>query len=486
MCFVTQDHSSRGQAQDILNGYVTQVNEDRQHLKVAVEQYGDTLLNDWNTTSQSVRATILKKINPDLPKKWPARVHLEYANTTAAEHQQLHRQINLVPYLDLQSLSKDPSASIGLLDARIEKSPETWAPFDLQQLITAWAAGLFQVHFNKDAVKISGCEYGKLVPWDAAAIHRGDLVGFPRARLLLEAQALVMSFLRRIVSAVLESSKTKELSGNKKWRQFFHTGPRKSITRSHWSHFATDAFSSPPTFDIDDLLTRAKARLHATGDHLELLQTEPAYMHRYVGKLGRMPVIGQNKHSVIGSKMISDEILGDIETNHYWTYIHGELVHLHEMYRQHFHCISRGEPLPKEVDDALGATELLLVNAAHLRSKQLQAIISQRPGFRRWYSIHRSNTNSESFGYHLKCSGETKDIFLQDPLWWCLMQLQGDIRGSPTPSCLNFSTHISPLRTQRNALGSTRFFTTNCRIMPPSYTCCRQLGCIIPSVRYGT
>lgn len=358
---------SRSQAREILNGFVSQITEDRSHLKAAVKKYGDTRLNDWRTKSESSRAALLIEVNPALPRKKPARVRVEYANTPASDYQQKHRQTKLLPYLDLQTLSKSPAPVIGLLEQRIQRLPEEWVPFDQQQLMTAWAAGLFQVHLNKDAVKAFGSEYGKLVPWDAKAAHRGDLIGFPRARLLLEAQALIMSFPRKIVTTILTNSKKKHISGTIEWRQFIHTGMGRPAER-YWSDFAFNAFSDPPTFDLDDLLARAKTRLDATSDHLEMLQTEPAYMRRYASIIGKMQSVGRDQHSVLGSKMISDEIIGDLEVHFSWVYTHEELEHAHDAYHRHRHHIARGEPLPKEVDDALASLELLLVNTAHLRS----------------------------------------------------------------------------------------------------------------------
>lgn len=57
-----------------------------------------------------------------------------------------------------------------------------------------------------------GSDYGKIKPWDgrsvswdAGAAHQGDTLGFPRAQLVLEAQANIMAFLRTVMDKILES-----------------------------------------------------------------------------------------------------------------------------------------------------------------------------------------------------------------------------------------------------------------------------------------
>ena len=49
-----------------------------------------------------------------------------------------------------------------------------------------------------------GPQYGQLSPWVADLAHRSDIIGFPRARLILEAQACLMQFLRRVVEQILQ------------------------------------------------------------------------------------------------------------------------------------------------------------------------------------------------------------------------------------------------------------------------------------------
>ena len=49
-----------------------------------------------------------------------------------------------------------------------------------------------------------------------------------------------------------------------------------------WSPYTNQAFSAPPIFNVDNLVSTAQTRLDALGDHLWLLQTHVDYMRRYI------------------------------------------------------------------------------------------------------------------------------------------------------------------------------------------------------------
>ena len=51
-----------------------------------------------------------------------------------------------------------------------------------------------------------GPRFGDVVDWSASEAHRFDILGFPRARLVLEAQALLMRVLYKIARGILSES----------------------------------------------------------------------------------------------------------------------------------------------------------------------------------------------------------------------------------------------------------------------------------------
>ncbi|KAF2451954.1 hypothetical protein P171DRAFT_468363 [Karstenula rhodostoma CBS 690.94] len=346
--------------------------------------YVGSILRRWRNRSPSKRRALLLQIDTSLPKETYARFRLEYAQTTKTQHRREFRHVNLVPYLDAATPSMDPAVFIALLQYRTQSSPAEWASFDHQQLTVPWGSGLFDVHFNSQSVVMFGEDYGKLTPWEKEAAHRVDIIGFPRGRLILEAQSYLMSFLHKVVEEI--------------------RGPEleQECAATNWNHYVE------------------------TGDHLELLQTEPSYLRRYAKVVGQMHLIDQNQKHGLGYQMIGSEICGDLALHWFWLGVCEEFKHAQSVHHRYTEDIDRGRVLPKEVDDALGALEVLLVNAVHERTMQLQALISQRPGFSHWYKHVPYDPTTKKAGYVLNGPGDTGDAFRKDPLWWCVMQLQGD------------------------------------------------------------
>lgn len=49
---------------------------------------------------------------------------------------------------------------------------------------------------------MQGSKYGQLKKWEKDAAHRFDIIGFPRAQLILEAQEKILKLLRNIVEQI--------------------------------------------------------------------------------------------------------------------------------------------------------------------------------------------------------------------------------------------------------------------------------------------
>jgi hypothetical protein len=61
-----------------------------------------------------------------------------------------------------------------------------------------------------------------------------------------------------------------------KWHEILQNGLESGGEVANWAKYIHQPFSAPPTFDIDALMSQAKARVDALDAHLWLLQTEPA------------------------------------------------------------------------------------------------------------------------------------------------------------------------------------------------------------------
>ncbi|KAF1962315.1 hypothetical protein CC80DRAFT_499711 [Byssothecium circinans] len=265
-------------ARELINGYVKAINADRDYLLAAIQLRGDKILSRW------------------------------------------------------QSLSKDPSVLIGMLHHRAMSHPSAWAGYDHSQLTLPWNVGALDVTFNENCVVMHNPNYGKLVPWDKQAAHQSDIIGFPRARLIFEAQTYIMNTLRKIVEVLSPNIPAGEAPSSLKW---------------------------------EVLLQAGLSRLNATGDHLWLLQTEPSYMRRYMNLVPRMDFAIKN-HNKFGSQEIAVKVLEDAAGHRFWQEAVEEFEHVQTVYHQFQGSVQPGNALPKEIDEALGTLELVLVLKADL------------------------------------------------------------------------------------------------------------------------
>jgi hypothetical protein len=424
------------EATNVLTSYSNDINSARDYLSSSIQKYGDLLLHRWRKRTPSKRAALLNLTEPDLPWKKGYTADTEYNTTLRQSRRNSHyRKHFLLPYIDVETLSKNPATLFGLLHTRAKDLPAEWAPFDHEQLRSPWGVGLVDVTFNEGAVVMFGPRYGAYTKWQREAAHRFDLVGFPRGRLVLEAQATLLLFLRRLIEQLLGDVATLDETtavGCIRWYENLDAGLKMAGDAVAWSAFVQTPFTGPPRFDIGALVALVKSRVTATGDHLWLLQTEATYFRRYMRKLSQMQVIESmhQKHDAVA--WINWEIVEDIDTHWLWRATLVEFENLQGLYHRFRDSIAPGHVIPTKVNQALGAIELLLVNTILDRSQQLYAIIGQRPGFRNNYDYgsttldakgqHYTRFSIRKFGADEQESNAT--VFREQRLWWILMQLQ--------------------------------------------------------------
>jgi hypothetical protein len=110
---------------------------------------------------------------------------------------------------------------------------------------------------------MNSVDYGKLVPWNKEAAKRLDIIGYPRALLTIEAQALMFSRLRAVVDLILEGVCHNTIGASDKWQEMMRAGSKQSNSIELWSDYVNQPFSAPPKFDVDHYYSIAKARTQA-------------------------------------------------------------------------------------------------------------------------------------------------------------------------------------------------------------------------------
>lgn len=330
------------------------------------------------------------------------KVEAEAPGSTWETHR-THRNYHLLPYLDVDTLVWNPTVLLNLIHIRAINPPVDWASFDNEQLRTAWSLGFFSADFNAGAVIMYGINYNQWTSWEAKAAHRADILGFPRGRLVVEAQATLMIFIRKAVKLLLDGLAEEEPPLSLMWQKLMETGLKATDESSTWSTFVHRPFPAPPRFDVDNLLAIVKARSDATADHLRLLQTEPSYFKRHIRKLSQAQVLELSNDKEASATIIYQHVAHDTTVHWLWRDAVGEFESLQAFYRRYRDSITPGAPLPQKVERALGAVELMLVNTIHDRSGHLQAVITQRLGFRHVYDFEGIFSPADS----------TKDFFLK-------------------------------------------------------------------------
>ncbi|MCJ1400721.1 hypothetical protein MMC11_003929 [Xylographa trunciseda] len=268
-----------------------------------------------------------------------------------------------------------------------------------------------------------GKRYGEIVNWEKEATHRWDIVGFPRARLVLEAQSRLMALLRNIVEQLLEGVNTDNPGSSEKWKELTTPGFKQTNQVEFWSSYTSQPFSAPPVFDIEDLLSTAETRLQAAQDNVWLLQTEPSYL-RYFIKSFRQATLLENVNRTFVYDNIAVELMHQTWNVSRWKWVLVECQNIKQQYLRFRDDIYPGARIPPSYDQALATLELLLVSQKHIRAKHLFAVMPQRPGFRHSWTFDYSKAGE--IARRRATKGPTAEDFITDPLDWCLNQLLDD------------------------------------------------------------
>lgn len=412
-------------ARTTLTDFVNKIKEDRVYLTNLCNKFGNSILGRWKKKSRDKREALLLLADPTIEKEPWFRLRTDGEAVTWQEVRPL-RNSWLLPYLSTATLKAHPSVLLGLLYNRVLHSPEEWAPFDSEIVRQGWADGYFDLEYcGYYCVVMHGIDYGKLVPWDKDAAERCDIVGYPRARLIIEAQALMFSRLRAIVDLILEGIDRDSSGACDKWLETVRTGFKQSNSIEFWSDYINQPFSSPPKLDVDYYCSVAKARMQAARDHLWLLQTDPSYFRRFIKVLAVGEVYTTAWRYVLIAKDIHQAVMDYLR----WRELSEEWSTIQSYYRRFRDNIHPGQPLPWRLEHSLSLLEGTLIAALDRRARHLNGYIAQRPGFQHYFkftvlSKPPSKPGQHMFSIESVCESSSYQLYRADPLYWTLTQLQ--------------------------------------------------------------
>ncbi|KAK3656874.1 hypothetical protein LTR56_002855 [Elasticomyces elasticus] len=286
-------------------GFVESAKKDLSIVRQKISTHGDVLQRRWVRRSDKERAKIVLNAMPEaclenfawarmqngLARKFTAFLHdcgsksmgrakaAEKLQELSSAYEHRSRKMYLLPYCDAQTLSEGPMALLGLLHHRANSDAAAWVTFDMEQTRLAFEGLIARPSYNPHAVVMYGPHFGRLIPWNKQSAHQEDIIGYPRAVIILEAQCVLTRFLRTIVDLILKNGMDAALPGRSQWDALvaseFHaiSGP---LSRR------LDAFNAPPQYDIEAIVRVLEERHKAMLDEIEGLQTDPLYFRNHI------------------------------------------------------------------------------------------------------------------------------------------------------------------------------------------------------------
>ncbi|KAF5869114.1 uncharacterized protein Bfra_011657 [Botrytis fragariae] len=387
--------------------------------QIAASHYGDIIVNRWKKKSQDKRQSLLLEAIPNLcEKRWIIPRHgftpegkqfppINIDGQMELRLLEIYHQL-LLHWLSSEVLKTNPAVLFALLYNRTVYAPQDWASFDSRQLNSSFLFRHFDVDFSATCIVMYGLGYRQVVDWKAGPGHRADILGFPKAHLVLEAQAHLMVSIRRVVDSILQGID-----------ESTPVAAENSVVEL-WSPYTNQAFSSPPSFSLANLISLAQTRLEATIDHLWLSQTEPAYMKRYILDMCHGGAYELTKDMGLDGWLYRESLKPSSLAG--------------DRFRDN---VAQGEDLPSKYDKALGALELLVWNDINRRCGLLGRTTPQRPGFS---DIYTTTKKFQEQGPDIlevnRKSGLLSDLkytFENELLDYCLanLQIKADIQQKP-------------------------------------------------------
>ncbi|TGO16561.1 hypothetical protein BTUL_0026g00130 [Botrytis tulipae] len=376
------------EAKTIVKSYADAIKDDSKYLQRMVTVHGNTIVNRWKKKSCDKRTKTLQTAFPCIfpTKRNFVHVHYDHADITWQPMREF-REALLVPWLNLETLRDDSYKLLALLHARTKGLPEQWVAFDNHSMTASWVAGGLRTEYADCCVVLYGSNY--------------DIIGFPRGRLILEAQSIILKTLRGTVEDLLLGVDTE--SSSSKWYMLVDSNFRGAS-----GSIADQAFIAP-IFDLDGLLNISKAAFHEAEDHLWLLQTDPVYL-QYRAKLARQGWLSRgtgDRFLPHSSWMLCYKAFTTVQR---WSWVIDEFEHAQAQRNRFWDNIE---------------CELLLIN---LLLQRVQKLGDCLPSFKRFSEDYKISDTGNAVRAKLNTDKfpTSKAMFYGDPLHWCIVQITAD------------------------------------------------------------
>ncbi|KAI5247604.1 hypothetical protein E4T43_01964 [Aureobasidium subglaciale] len=454
------------EACDIITALVVDARQDLDFLRQVLANHADLIVTRWKKKSREKRTKFLSE-NVDLfDKKWAA-IHLLHrcSNLTSPEYSEFTRRLQnidhpmmkvsllqalhdsrtkqmisnhldtwLLPYLNAEMLSEDPSLLLSLLHHRTSYEPEKWVLFDNLHVDLAERFGVIVQTFNAHCVVMQGSDFGKLVEWTAHEAHRFEIIGFTRAHNILSCQQRMMAFLRKCVAGLLdEMMDPPVLQSHPKWNQLVNADFSRFGSTSAWSTDSVRAFSSPPTFDPVETIELIRSHHRLIKDHVEQLQTDPAYVQQHARELGSALLFETFERSKKWPHLVDSMFSNALLRECWWRQLVVESDRIVDKWRAFVQDPS--EFTRHAYDQAVICVQMFCVEMFTRFEQTAESALLYERGFERNFEFSGNGQQN-----HHDRRFKTRDCFPEDILYWSVSSLGHDkYRPFAMDPTLNFA-----------------------------------------------
>ncbi|KAK0263534.1 hypothetical protein LTR29_014906 [Friedmanniomyces endolithicus] len=403
------------EASHMIADYISTTKRNLAETRELLLEYGDILARRWLKYDPTRRKTVLRTAMPDMfAMEWLGAYYLfdeegdKLATGDRANLDYKRRKGWLLPYVNVEVMSRDAQKLLVLLFLRTNRDPNDLLAYDIERTKTAFRDHHVKICYNHHCVVVcnEAGQVGALTPWSRDGVHRGDIVGFPRANLGFEAARDLSVFLRNITKTILENVPPEarhgclELDGHAEKYM-------AAVSVNGGLAYVDRPFFKPESFDLSRLRHLLQSLPGAAVDKLKLMQTDILFFReklaeirssRYHRKLSEEAQTKDLLRSVI-------YVVGHVEVA--TIVVNTSFALLVKMGRD-ARNVTRGQPLPEVYDLALGCVEQLLSGYYRIYREGLPALLDHCDDLKH-KTKHTKQTPYESFR--------------GDPLVWNLTRL---------------------------------------------------------------
>jgi hypothetical protein len=449
------------EAAHITSDYVKCINADRDTLRTKLNMDADLLLKRWQRKSIEKRAAVVRTAMPEIHARRFHNAWLLYEQKRAMEehwstlnkkklearscdqsmsdamqamqiHNDSHRKQHLLPFIDVETLSQDPMSLLALLHYRSDPDIADWVMHDFQQLRVGFNWTMGPPAFNPHCVIMYGTHFGRLIPWNKQSAHRHGIIGYPRAVLILEAQAALFAFLRKTVELLLEPDARETAAGHQQWDVLVQSDFGK-ISPTPLRCRSTEAFRSPPQLDMAAIVESLTEQNEAIFDELWLLQTDSQYFRAHL-----VQAKNNEMHDRLPKKWREQWVLEFALCYSVWAdNLHTALIQalcVLEMQEEVGDEVRPGKSLPTEYEVILVLFQRHLEQLFEGQLGDLRCLVPQERSFREHFRVLE--------GGQPILDTSTEKLFLTNPMLWNMEQLYRKSQSQPPTFFLAFIDHL--------------------------------------------